>query len=187
MFTVLSVDTRREIADIYSRERHNSVLFLFNNVPQRRLERAIRKYATSLNDRDSVILLYDGSAFGTGSMGFILTPEYLYYRDLVDQGETLISEIMEITFDPRARPEASLIVRTTNGEFQIGVWNTSDSLGDSTLRVLDETISLLTNRTGESPDDSSPSKPTRREVICAGCGARNANNEPICTYCGSFL
>jgi len=183
MFTV---DTRQKIADIYSREDHNSVLFMFDNVPRRKLERAIHKYAMSLNDRNSVIFLYDGSALGSGSMGFILTPEYLYYRDLVDRGETPISEITEITFDPNARPEASLIVRTITGEFQIGVWNTPDSPGDSTWRVLKETINLLTNQT-ESSSDSSTSKPERREVTCAGCGARNASSEPICTYCGSFL
>jgi len=159
---------------------------MFNNIPQRHLERAIRKYAVSLNDINSVIFLYDGSAFGTGSMGFILTPEYLYYRDLVDRGATPISEITEIIFDSLASPEASLIVKTITGEFQIGIWNTPDSPGNASLRVLDETIKLLTNGT-EGSNNSSPSKPESREIACNGCGARNASNEPICGYCGSFL
>ena len=185
----LSDDKRQKIITTHNGQEHVSRLFVFDHIPNKRLMRAVRNYAYNITALSDVIFLYDGSPFGTGGMGFVLTPETLYYKDLVGHGECLVADITEITFDPRAKPEASLFVRTrVGGRFQIGVWNLEGNRGDVVLRILDSVVGILQNRGAEAKtEQGEATAPARRRVVCESCGARYANDTEICEYCGDML
>jgi hypothetical protein len=62
------------------------------NIPQKKLDRAIRKYAPALK-RDDVLALMDGSLLGSAEMGFLLTVEGVHYRRSGRGGAIRWSEI----------------------------------------------------------------------------------------------
>jgi len=179
MTAFIDNDIRRGIVDIFNHEENVAHLFLFDNIPPKKLRRAIRTYAATLNENSPIIFLYDGSAFGSGGAGFILTPDRLFYKDLVSEGHTAVCDITEITFSPHASPEASLMVKANAGNFQIGVWDLEGSRGAATLRILHKTINLLNNNQGNIAASAAV-----RAIDCPSCGARYAGNVRVCEYCG---
>ena len=49
------------------------------NIPQKKLDRAIRKYGSGVK-ADDVLALLDGTVFGSAEMGFLVTMEGIWYR-----------------------------------------------------------------------------------------------------------
>jgi len=177
---------RDQITAIVNQGASVSHLFAFDAIPKRRLTRAQRNFANT--GTEPIILLYDGSAFGTGGAGFVLTPTRLFYKDIVGQGVGNVADIVNITFDVNASPEPSLQVQTAHGGFPIGVWNMAGSQGADVLRTLRAVIGVLTGRP-LAPDAplaaSAPAAQEQRIIECRGCGARYLGTTAACDYCGS--
>jgi hypothetical protein len=65
------------------------------NIPQKKLDRAIRKYGSGLKS-DDVLALLDGTVFGSAEMGLLLTTEGIWYRRSGKGGAVRWSEIAEV-------------------------------------------------------------------------------------------
>jgi hypothetical protein len=74
-----------------------------------------------------------------------LSIKNLYFKDLKGKGKLQIADIINITFDPKAKPEASLFVDTTSNRYQIGIWNHTGNKGDDVLHIVNKIITVLTN------------------------------------------
>jgi len=64
------------------------------NIPQKKLDRAIRKYGSGLKS-DDVLALLDGTVFGSAEIGVLLTTEGIWYRRSGKSGAVRWSEIAE--------------------------------------------------------------------------------------------
>jgi len=80
------------------------------DIPQKKLDRAIRKYASGVKFED-VLALLDGTVFGSAQMGVLLTTQGVHYRRSGKGGAVRWSEISE------AKPvgSAEIDIRTTQG------------------------------------------------------------------------
>jgi hypothetical protein len=84
--------------------------YLSPNIPQKKLDRAIRKYASGLQPGD-VLALMDGTVFGSAHIGVLLTTEGLHYRRSGKGGAIRWSEISEA----KSVGSAEIDITTTQG------------------------------------------------------------------------
>jgi len=138
-------EMKHKINEIVNTEAKVSSLSIYENIPEKKLKKALSSYAKLSSVDESVVLFYDAN-FLLSNCGFILTTKNLYFKDLKGEGRLQIADIINITFEPNAKPEASLFVKTISNRYQIGIWHLDGNKGDDALRIIDKTIAVLTNR-----------------------------------------
>ena len=138
-------DIKHKVIEIVNTEAKVSSLSIFESIPIKKLTKAISSYAKLSSAEESVVLFYDAT-FLLNNYGFVLTTKNIYFRDLNGKGDVNIADIINITFDPKAKPEASLFIDTASSRYQIGIWNLPGNNGDDTLSILNKVIAVLTNR-----------------------------------------
>lgn len=79
------------------------------NIPQKKLDRAIRKYGSGVK-ADDVLALLDGTVFGSAEMGFLATMEGIWYTRSGKGGAVRWSEMRE------ARPVGSAEIELRVGD-----------------------------------------------------------------------
>jgi hypothetical protein len=79
------------------------------NIPQKKLDRAVRKYGSGIK-ADDVLALLDGTVFGSAEMGLLLTMEGIWYRRSGKGGAVRWSEISD------AKPVGSADIEIRVGE-----------------------------------------------------------------------
>lgn len=66
---------------IISLSKVKSDIYAAPNIPQKKIDNAIKAYAQSV-DPERVLFLYDGTIFGSAKDGYIVTDSAFYYKDL---------------------------------------------------------------------------------------------------------
>ena len=79
------------------------------NIPQKKLDRALRRYGSGVK-ADDVLALLDGTVFGSAEMGVLVTMEGIRYRRSGKGGAVRWSEMRE------ARPVGSAEIELRVGE-----------------------------------------------------------------------
>ena len=183
----MTEDIKSRICAIYKQEKITSNnLFLFDEIPPIRLKNAISKYASSLNVDETVIMLYDDSAFGSGKEGFLLTSKRLYCRNMMEKAAfTEIANITNIRY--LSEVPTGICVETHSGNFKIDATLVKSLHGKAGLRnILSKAVWQLINLTVGSTVGSGDMH-SALVLKCKGCGAPNDSNRDNCEYCGSDL
>jgi len=87
---------KNQIMKIYSQYGKTDGLFMFEQIPQQRLQNAIASFAPSCSSDETLILLYDNTPDGTCKDGILLTSKRLYCRDGNSNRVAPISSISEL-------------------------------------------------------------------------------------------
>ena len=159
--------------------------FVFEHIPQKKLNNAFGSYASSMSSDEVVIFLYDDTVFGSAKEGFILTSKRLYYKNIGFVGDfSDIVDILDLTVR-HTMLQSRVTVRTSFKNMDIQI--TQADQKQALFGVLNETITFLKNlkidhtvSTGQAPSAS-------RSPICRGCGAYNGEYASRCEYCDSPL
>jgi len=86
-----------ELAKTYAAElpkEKNPALFFAPEIPEKKLQKAIRSYAKDLSP-DHVLALWDSTILGSGKKGFLITEKVFYYSELVDKPWVIPYESVE--------------------------------------------------------------------------------------------
>lgn len=101
----------------YKIKRFNSFEFHFDNVPEKLLKNAKKKFAPDLVFEE-VIGFYDTSLISNGKSGTIFTEEKIYYQDIMSKPKKLwYDDIKEIKTDARFNSDEKYVyVETIDGD-----------------------------------------------------------------------
>jgi len=183
MSVVLTEDLRQRIASNFMQHGALANVFLFDQIPQKKLQNATRSFARGMGSDETVIVLYDDTVFGSSKEGFILTTRRLYGKNIMERGMSVeIADIRNVTLEPGIAPEAHAHTTTGILKKQLTV---SDSNGQSGMlfNALRDTISLLQNPNGVPGAQAQNTAAAGDTVRCDGCGA--VGPAGTCEYCGS--
>jgi len=173
----MTEDIKKKILEIVAQEGGTPIgLYLFENIPPKKLNNAIKAYASSLGGDETVIMLYDGTILGSAKEGFVLTSKRLYSNAI---GKVVIIDITDIISIIKLTNSKEIGVKTSNGIFEI---NTHVSFMDFYSKLLNTTIKLLNPASVSAADVSQTGR--KYEPRCKFCGAGNENNNATCEYCG---
>jgi hypothetical protein len=160
------MDIRAAVGEIYSREFVGikmESLFLFEHIPQKKLQKAIKSYAPGLgsNPAETIICLYDDTVFGGAKEGFILTTERLYSKDTLESPRVVgIWDIVSLV--PNHGSLTTIItVAATFANYIITLTQAGNTQGRIALyNLIDKTILVL--RGGQAYPQSYPPPPNAR-------------------------
>jgi len=141
---------RQQIVALYKREIAGVVggiptLHLFEEVPSRKLENAIKSYAPSLGSDERVIFLFDGTMTGSGKSGFILTTKNLYNKPTLAKAtkSSIINIVRAIDMSEHKNDKYVITIELDTGN-HIQVIMSVDTFQKAVVtRVLNKTIDLL--------------------------------------------
>lgn len=89
------------VMDVYNQHEKIDNLFMFEQIPQQKLQNAISNFAPSWSSDEIAILLYDNTPDGTCKDGILLTSKRLYCKDGNSNRVAAISSINEMTGEYR--------------------------------------------------------------------------------------
>jgi len=145
MSATISVDIKNAIIEIYEKESNLSRLFMFENIPPKRLENAIKSYALAMDNDETIIFLFDDTFFGSGKDGFILTTKGFYYRNYMEKANSVdIADIIDMDIKS-AKLNQKIVVKTNARELEISITSAPDK--KALFNVLDQTVRFLKNPT----------------------------------------
>ena len=123
-------------------------LYMFDDIPQAKLENAQIKYASMIGADETIIFLYDDTLGGSANEGFILTTKRLCSKNFgLDGNEVYISNITELHVPKFGLVSSHIIVRTAAGnEFEIHVTKPK-AKAEVVFGTLNKTIELLKAQT----------------------------------------
>jgi len=149
----ISDDIKNAIIEIYEKENNLSRLFMFENIPPKRLENAIKSYALAIGNDETIIFLFDDTFFGSGKDGFILTAKCLYYRNYMEKASSVgVADIIDMDIKS-VKLNQKVIVKTSARELEVSITSAPDK--KALFNVLDQTVKFLKNPT-YSTDCNSP-------------------------------
>lgn len=180
----MTEDMKSKIQKIVEQERITSKnLFLFEQIPPKKLSNAVNSYALTFDSGESIIMLYDDTAFGSAKQGFLLTARRLYSRSTVSKPVCAdITNITKIDYTHSSLGKVTLFIETPEGTFDINAVQIVAKGYDSLPRILYQTIKLI--NTTEYPMTMVGHTHADQALRCRGCGAMNENNADSCEYCG---
>jgi len=190
---ILGADVVSEITKNYEMYNKSSDLYIFSNLPRKKLMNATNGYARGV-DPSEVIYLLNATVFGSGKEGIILTPTRLYIKVM---GETAMYYDFNIISDIRARENSlssSLEISYTDGTGNFG-YKSYDIVGaiKGYEVALVETVKLLMPKKqeaeteNESKTDGVATSTSNHPRVCNGCGATAPRGAAQCEYCDSYL
>ncbi|MCL2563809.1 MAG: hypothetical protein FWE08_07220 [Oscillospiraceae bacterium] len=183
---MLSPELTDGIRAIFGQETAWKNVWIFEQIPQKKLRNAIRSYASNMGHDETVLVLYDDTVFGSSKEGFILTTRRLYGKNLMESGSFVeAADIINMTFEPGgSAPEAIAHTRTGVLRKHLIVSNSSKQ-AETLFNALQQAIALL-NPSMESSRQavSAPAAP-QQAALCEGCGA--VGHTAVCEYCGRPL
>ena len=170
---------RAEIIKIYKQGADIKTLFLFEQIPAKKLQNVIRSYAPSMSADEIAILLHDDTVWGSSKEGFLLTNTHLYSKGMLEKGyHTKISEINNITIT-HEKTSSTILVNADIVTFKIQVLLPNKNDKTIIFRVLDEMVKFLQGSPLRKAENSQ-AKPLQ----CKGCGATTDGRFVTCEYCG---
>lgn len=88
----------KQIVMSYSERIKDRHVFFHPNIPSKKLNNALKKYATKVN-KEEVLVLLDNTAFGNAKHGALLTSEYIYAKDIMENAKsTKLNTIKNVSF-----------------------------------------------------------------------------------------
>lgn len=88
---------KTHVMDIYNQHKKIDNLFMFEQIPQQKLQNAISNFAPSWSRDEIAILLYDNTPDGTCKDGVLLTSKRLYCKDGNSNRVATVSSIGVLT------------------------------------------------------------------------------------------
>jgi len=184
--TVINESLKNNILTICNREGNIDKFYVFDNIPQNILPKAIKSYAKTMDLNEMIIFLYDDTVFGSAKEGFILTDKRFYCKNVAESGNFVnISEINNISFK-KGVLTSTIIINVSSVEIKFNITQIQER--QALFNVLNKTIELLkNNKSGSVTNITAVQTPVMRSPICEGCGARNTDYAQRCEYCDSPL
>ena len=180
MSVTLNQDLRERLSAIF---RNLSHVFVFEQIPPRKLRNATRSYAPAMGPDETVIALYDDTVFGSSKEGFLLTTGRLYGKNIAERGSFVeLRDITHFTLETGGiAPEA--LAHTGSGVVLRKHLITSNSSGQSAalFEALQQAVTLLQNPNGVSAANENAQQQSAGR--CGACGA--VGQGAVCEYCGS--
>ena len=169
------VSQREDIGDIY---------FMYQT-PVAKFKNARNSYAQNLV-RESMLLLYDSTFFGSAKLGFILSNEKLFYKnsDETPTGCIDVEKILDMTIteSKELSVESVCSIRTSIGTEQI--YCVSPVHGNFyILKAFVDYLKGSGNLTKANTDQPNAAK----SGICKACNAHNPIHSGTCEYCESLM
>ena|GEM_PF-1312277 len=182
----MTEDIKKEILDTAGQESSlRKSLYLFENIPPKKLNGAINAYASLLGSDETVIILLDTTLLGSAKEGFILTSKRLYSSG--ESGNAVFADITDIT-GLELIPSSSPVIRVNvsrrgfNLSFDVSVYV---AYQDLFFNLLNTSIRLLSPEAATTADVGQGLG--TYEPRCKSCGANNDINKSMCEYCGAEL
>jgi len=188
MFIVMNDNLRARIKEIYYQQVNNKAVFLFENIPPKKLRNARESYATTITEDETVILLYDDTVFGSAKEGFLLTTKRLYQKNLAEPPGALdVGRIESIALDDKTM-HSNLVVKSGEYELHMALIGHAKAEREATLQLVDGIVRLLqgdSQAAGENQttDEAQVPRPKR----CRNCGAGCIEFANHCEYCGTKI
>ncbi|WP_099467100.1 AAA family ATPase [Konateibacter massiliensis] len=147
------------------------------------MNNAIQSYAAGKEKYEYPILICDISYAANGESGFILTPNHIFYRSLMEGGKIDVMNIEEV-FASSGLLGRGIYLRTKSGQIKI-----SNSLKAKDLkniaRVLNHFVGYLKEKP-ESRNVSYMAKEVHKVKCCYRCGYVYQKGN-VCPKCGSKM
>ena len=146
----ISDQMRDAITEIYKQENVFSRLFMFGHIPPKRLNNAIKSYASAIDSDEAVIFLFDDTFFGSGKDGFILTTKRIYFKDFMEKSNSVdIVKINDLTFN-NVKLKPKIIIKTDTKELEISITSAPDK--KALFSVMDQTVRFLKSLIDQEAD-----------------------------------
>ena len=118
-------------------------LYMFEDIPPKKLKNAREKYASSMGPDETVILLYDDTVTGSAKEGFLLTGKRLYSKNFGIQGDAVhLLNINRLTTNFGKVSTHIMVEMDTRGEMEIHVTKSQDQ-AEAVYNILDRVLSFL--------------------------------------------
>lgn len=150
---------------------------VFELIPVKKLKRAKQSYGQNLKEDEVIVLLYDGTAFGSAKEGLLLTNRKIYFKNVFKPSESLaLSEVA--SFSTKSWLEFNINLR--NGEI-ITIITSDTTKTVEKMSLLNEMLVAL--KKGLLATSNSAVS----ELICKSCGANVEHQVGKCRYCRAEL
>ena len=141
---------RERIIALYKREIAGiggvSNFYVLEEIPTKKLENAMSRYASSLEKDETVIFLFDGTIAGSGKSGLLLTTKCLYTKfDLEKATKSYVKNIARVaSLNEHRHDRFKVLVEMDTGNSRILILSPANLQKKAAIaHVLDETILLL--------------------------------------------
>jgi len=127
---------KNRITDIYKLADINE-LYLFDNIPTKKLKNASKHYLPRLKSNEAIIFLFDSTFFGSGSQGFVLTTRCLYCNEIFVEIPNILLPLQHnkghdyINIETKAQKDIEIAIVLKKEQFM------------TLLEMLEKTIRLL--------------------------------------------
>lgn len=150
---------------------------VFELIPVKKLKRAKQSYGQNLKEDEVIVLLYDGTAFGSAKKGFILTNRRIHLKNIFDFPKTLELEDV-VSFSKKSLSEINANLR--NGVV-VSIMSSGTLKNELNVSLLNEMLVVL--KKGRLATSNSAVS----ELICKSCGANVEHQVGKCRYCRAEL
>jgi len=180
-------DVRNELMRAINPLCDIDALFLFEKIPQKKLNNAAGTYAQGVGVDEAIIMLYDSTVFGSAKEGFLLTTKRLYSKVLLGgKGSfTGIGEVQDVYLDYTSGTEVA--VKSLSGVLKISNTGAIDK-EFKLYAVVYEAIKALggLRNINDGGTSGAGTTPSASQLQCTGCGAASSGgNSMECEYCGA--
>ncbi|MCL2827672.1 MAG: hypothetical protein FWD99_02935 [Oscillospiraceae bacterium] len=186
----LTLELKSKIKDILKQEGQVLGLFVLENIPEKKLQGAKRKYAQEMGNDETAIFLVDSTVMGSGKEGYLLTNKRFYNKPMMEKRTVIdIVDIIDISVVSTNKNKGIAIesfeIKTNSDVIALMEGSPEELIKNEHIPlfyILKRTIFLIKNPSiliNEGSDS------VERMVTCQCCGAHNNSN--ICEYCNAPL
>ena len=120
-------------------------LYLFEDIPPRKLKNAMKSYAPDIDKNETLILLYDDTFFGGAGAGVIITEKRLYSKNRGEIGKCArVSDIVGTT--AKFGLYSTFFIELSAGDDIAIITTNSRCYAEALFDVLDRIINILKNK-----------------------------------------
>jgi len=186
----MTQELEQQIRNVFSTTASMDRIYLFHEIPARKLGNAKSRYARILGSDEVVIALYDDTVWGSGKDGFLLTNRRIYGRNIADSAAFV--EIQSITDVTQGGSSAAPLLQVYSGmaapafEKQMIMTSPNNQAG-AIIDAVRQTVLLLNpGLAGPEPTPTAQPSPTAEKARCSGCGATGQVGTK-CKWCRSVI
>lgn len=146
------------------------------------INNALNKYASDRGKYEYPIVICDASYFANGGVGFVLTPDHIFYNGLLSLGGIDVMNIENIYADTGLLSKGIYVNQKKAGKVKI-----SNSLKSNKLKLFAKVLNDFVDYLKEKPESRNISymeKEKHAVKCCYRCGNVYKGNN-ICPKCGS--
>lgn len=143
---------------------------------------ALNSYAADRDEFEFPLLICDSSRKGSGRKGFLLTPDHIYYRDLLDTDRIDIMDIEQLEYERSKLKKGIYVKLASGGKEKLPNGIQSNEKGRF-VEILNEFVSYLQDKP-ESRNIDYLVEEEHEIICCFRCGYTYEGGD-VCPKCGN--